>query len=94
MKKPIKELLQTLLSECIKRDFKSLCSDGEMHHTGMCSIIDDIEKEGIISKNEHEILKPFLSANKPIDAKDAHWYDSTIEGNCKRIQFLENQINQ
>lgn len=91
--KSIKQLLQILLSECIKRDFKTLCSDGSMYYTGMCAITEDIFQEGIISKEECSSIKQFLATNKPEDAADAHWYDSTPEGNGKRIQFLEKQIN-
>lgn len=93
MEKSIKKLLQIFLEECIKRDFKTLCSDGKMRYTGMCSIAEDIQKEGMISKDEYWILKKIIGENRPEDANDAHWYESTPEGNGKRIKFLETQIN-
>ncbi len=92
--KTTKELLQLLLSECIQRDFKTMCSDGKMRYTGMCSIADDMTKEKIISKDEYWILKKIIGENRPNDANAAHWYNSTPEGNGKRIEFLENNINK
>ena len=88
----MKELLQLLLYQCISRDFKTMCSDGTIRYTGMCSIVDDIHEEGLLSQEEKQLLKEFLANNKPADADDAHWYVSTPEGNSKRIKFLENHI--
>lgn len=90
--KSIKELLEILLSECIERNFKSICSDGKYHSTGMCSIAEDLFNEYIISKEEYQKIKEFLARNKPDDAADAHWYPSTPSGNAKRIKFLEFKI--
>lgn len=82
----MKNLLQLLLDECIKRDFKSLCSDGQLHYVGMCSIVEDLRDEGLITVDDYSCLKSFLAANKPLDASDSgYWY----KDNSKRIEFLK-----
>jgi len=86
-------LLRTLLSECVKRDFKTLCGDGKMRYTGMCAILEDISKEGLISEQERKLTREFLAINRPDDANDTHWYESTEQGNLKRIEFLWKYIN-
>ena len=89
-----KRLLKMLLSECVKRDFTTLCQDGVIRYTGMCGIIDDMETEKIINNVERRILKVLLFNNRPYGVRDAHWYDSTPEGNNNRIKFLETQISK
>lgn len=89
----MKKLLTILLIECIKRDFKTTTSTGEVMFTGMCAIVSDLEEEGIITFDELRILKSYIFLNKPADANDAHWYDSTPNGNFKRIEWMIKSVN-
>ena len=85
----MKELLQLLLFECIERDFKTMCSDGISRYTGMCSIIDDIAKEQLISEEQRLDLKRYIASKKPEGVEHGYWYES----NNMRIKFLEDQIS-
>lgn len=84
----MRKLLEILLHYCQIRDFKTRCSDGQLRYSGICSILTDIYEEGIITREEYERVRLLINSNKPDDAKDGHWYDSTKSGNRKRVDFL------
>lgn len=90
----LKRLLTLLLEECTHRNFKTLSSKGEIHSTGICGILSDMRYEDIFTASERWVLQVHINFNRPGDTKDNHWWDSTIEGNQKRVEFLEMLISK